>query len=64
MDYRVVAERIDALGCIAACMIEGIERVTPILVFDLRGAEVRFTAVRRDSPPRRRPGGLSEPQNA
>lgn len=82
MEYRVIAERIDAhgslartkdarlvldtdiagrrdafnpaelfLAAIAACMIKGIERVTPILKFDLRGVEVRLTAVRQDSPP-------------
>ncbi|MFA7263462.1 MAG: OsmC family protein [Caulobacter sp.] len=39
------------LAAIAACMIKGIERVTPMLGFDLRGVEVRLTATRRDSPP-------------
>lgn len=39
------------LAAIAACMIKGIERVTPLLKFDLRGVEVRLTAVRQDSPP-------------
>lgn len=82
MDYRVIAERIDAhgslartkdaslvldtdvagrrdafnpaelfLASIAACMIKGIERVTPVLEFDLRGVEVRLRAARQDSPP-------------
>lgn len=40
------------LAAIAACMIKGIERVTPMLHFDLRGVEVRFHAVRQDSPPK------------
>ena len=32
-------------------MIKGIERVTPILQFDLRGVEVKLRGVRQDSPP-------------
>lgn len=40
------------LAAIAACMIKGIERVTPLLNFELRGVEVRLTAVRQDAPPR------------
>jgi uncharacterized OsmC-like protein len=39
------------LAAIAACMIKGIERVTPMLKFALRGVEIRMHAVRRDSPP-------------
>jgi uncharacterized OsmC-like protein len=39
------------LAAIAACMIKGIERVTPILQFDLRGVEVRVHGVRQDTPP-------------
>ncbi|MDR6625223.1 OsmC family protein [Caulobacter segnis] len=39
------------LAAIAACMIKGIERVTPMLDFDLRGVEVRLHAVRQDAPP-------------
>lgn len=39
------------LASIAACMIKGIERVIPVLKFDLRGVEVRLTAARQDSPP-------------
>jgi uncharacterized OsmC-like protein len=39
------------LAAIAACMIKGIERVTPMLKFDLRGVEVRLSAVRQDAPP-------------
>ena len=33
-------------------MIKGIERVTPILKFDLRGVEVRIHGIRQDVPPR------------
>lgn len=39
------------LAAIAACMIKGIERVTPMLDFELRGVEVRLHAVRQDAPP-------------
>jgi len=39
------------LAAVAACMIKGIERVTPMLKFSLEGVEVRLHAVRRDSPP-------------
>lgn len=40
------------LASIAACMIKGIERVTPLLHFDLRGVEVRLTGARQDAPPK------------
>lgn len=40
------------LAAIAACMIKGIERVTPLLKFELRGVEARLSAVRQDAPPR------------
>jgi len=40
------------LASVAACMIKGIERVTPMLKFDLRGVEVRLHGVRQDSPPK------------
>jgi uncharacterized OsmC-like protein len=40
------------LAAVAACMIKGIERVTPVLRFALRGVEVRLTAERQDAPPR------------
>ena len=40
------------LAALAACMIKGIERVTPMLEFDLRGVEVRLHGRRQDSPPR------------
>lgn len=39
------------LAALAACMIKGIERVTPILKFELRGVEVRLHGVRQDVPP-------------
>ncbi|HET9427804.1 MAG TPA: OsmC family protein [Allosphingosinicella sp.] len=40
------------LASIAACIIKGVERVTPLLEFDLRGVEVKLTANRRDRPPK------------
>ncbi len=40
------------LAALSACMIKGIERVTPILEFELRGVEVRVHGVRQDVPPR------------
>lgn len=40
------------LAAIAACMIKGIERVTPMIKFDLRGVEVKLHGTRQDSPPK------------
>ncbi len=40
------------LAALSACMIKGIERVVPILKFELRGVEVRVHGVRQDAPPR------------
>lgn len=40
------------LAAIAACMIKGIERVTPILKFEMRGVEISLKGVRQDSPPK------------
>lgn len=40
------------LAAVAACMIKGIERVTPILEFALRGVEIRLHGVRQDAPPK------------
>lgn len=40
------------LAALSACIIKGIERVTPILKFDLRGVEVRVDGVRQDAPPK------------
>jgi uncharacterized OsmC-like protein len=54
-----VAGRLDAfnpaellLAALAACMIKGIERATPMLRFKLRTVEVRLHGVRQDSPPK------------
>jgi uncharacterized OsmC-like protein len=54
-----LAGRVDAfnpaelfLAAIAACMLKGIERVTPMLKFDLRGVEVKLHGIRQDSPPK------------
>ena len=65
LTFQVIARRTDAHGSIArckdaelllaalsACMIKGIERVTPIPKFRLRGVEVRVHGVRQDVPPR------------
>ncbi len=40
------------LAALSACMIKSIERVTPILKFELQGVEVIVDAVRRDVPPK------------
>lgn len=40
------------LASIAACMLKGIERVSPMLKFELRGVEVSLEAKRQDAPPR------------
>ena len=40
------------LAALSACIIKGIERVTPILKFELRGVEVRVGGVRQDVPPK------------
>lgn len=40
------------LASIAACMIKGIERVTPMLKFQLRGVEVLLHGERQDAPPK------------
>src|SRR5665647_3636911 len=40
------------LAAIAACMIKGIERVTPVLKFNLGGVEVKLHGIRQDSPPK------------
>ena len=40
------------LTALAACIIKGIERVTPILHFQLHGVEVNVTGVRQDIPPK------------
>lgn len=40
------------LASVAACMMKGIERVTPILGFSLRGVTIHLTGERQDAPPR------------
>ncbi|MBD3771886.1 MAG: OsmC family protein [Rhodobacterales bacterium] len=40
------------LASIAACMLKGIERVTPLLNFQLKGVSVSLRGVRQDTPPR------------
>lgn len=40
------------LAAVAACMIKGIERVAPMLQFELQGVEVKLHGVRQDSPPK------------
>ena len=40
------------LSGLAACMLKGIERVTPTLQFQIDGAEVKLAAVRQDAPPK------------
>ena len=54
-----LAGRLDAfnpaellLAAVAACMLKGIERVTPMIHFRLRGVEVALHGVRQDSPPK------------
>lgn len=40
------------LAALGACMLKGIERVTPMLKFDLRGVDIKLHAIRQDVPPR------------
>ncbi len=40
------------LSALAACMLKGIERVTPMLKFKIDGAEVLLEAIRQDAPPK------------
>ncbi len=39
------------LAALAACMIKGIERVTPILKFELRSVTINISGIRQDVPP-------------
>lgn len=39
------------LSALAACMLKGLERVTPMLGLQIDGAEVRLEAIRQDAPP-------------
>lgn len=40
------------LAALSACMLKSIERVTPILKFELRGVAVQVDGVRQDVPPK------------
>lgn len=40
------------LAALSACMIKGIERVVPILKFELRGVNIIVNGVRQDVPPK------------
>lgn len=40
------------LSALAACMLKGIERVTPMLSFQIKAAEVTLEAIRQDAPPK------------
>lgn len=40
------------LAALSACMIKSIERVAPMLKFELRGVEVIVDGVRQDVPPK------------
>lgn len=40
------------LAALAACMIKGAERVTPLLQFQINGIEVQLEAIRQDAPPK------------
>jgi uncharacterized OsmC-like protein len=40
------------LAALSACIVKGIERVTPLLKFQLRGVSVQVHGVRQDVPPR------------
>ncbi len=40
------------LAALSACIVKGIERVVPILHFELRGVTVTVDGVRQDAPPK------------
>lgn len=40
------------MAALSACMIKGIERVVPILKFEMRGVEVIVDGVRQNVPPK------------
>jgi len=40
------------LSALSACIIKGVERVTPILHFQLKGIQVTVDGVRQDVPPK------------
>lgn len=39
------------LAALSACIIKGIERITPMINFSLHGIEVKVDGVRQDAPP-------------
>jgi uncharacterized OsmC-like protein len=39
------------LAALSACIIKGIERITPMISFSLRGVEVKVDGIRQDVPP-------------
>jgi uncharacterized OsmC-like protein len=39
------------LAALAACMLKGIERVTPILKFQINRVEINISGIRQDVPP-------------
>ena len=39
------------LAALSACIIKGIERITPVINFSLRGVEVKVDGIRQDAPP-------------
>lgn len=40
------------LSALAACMLKGVERITPMLKFQLEGVEVHLEGIRQDVPPK------------
>jgi uncharacterized OsmC-like protein len=40
------------LAALSACIIKGIERITPMIDFSLRGVEVKVDGIRQDVPPK------------
>lgn len=40
------------LASLAACLLKGVERVAPMLEFDLRGIDISLHGIRQDSPPK------------
>jgi uncharacterized OsmC-like protein len=40
------------LAAVAACMLKGIERVMPMIRFELRGVEIALHGKRQDNPPK------------
>ncbi len=53
-----ISGRVDAfnpaellLASLAACIIKGIERVTPMIDFQFRGVSVKLHGLRQDAPP-------------